>query len=666
MKHFLIRRNLILSGTLLTGFLAIWLCMAACSSDNDDPVDPDNPENPEGPDKPQPGKPLTEEEADECLAELTARCLLAACNPDAQCNDADKIYSLLETLSNEASRTTRGIWSKAKAAHDFIKVMKDANTLHRVVIIGSMAKKGMTDKESRQKIYDDIMKAQASKASPLPKSVQNLSCDEFWKKYSSGELDFYAKEIYKDILDELTTSEASATADLADYLVDSKKRPIDLTLQVAGPLIEAGANIVFAFGDDLIQNGKTAYDFINDNGKFLLEACQGNLTGEALATACNTNLKLLSKGMEEIFTDQQDLFELMSDATTEQIKKLNEEINRVLTEAGNTTLSASDVDFFVSKVKEIMNIGWKVDFVGLEFVNANDSSVISFEQEEGKAYTFYYEDRYGNILLDGKCAINPERIAINVDYVADNCDLLPNAGIPEAGIIIIPYMAQSISGNGTESIYMWWKSDEGKLKIFNLKEEKPQMDVKLVTMGGTVYLSDNYVSHVGGSYANSGVQAWMFDPDYDSWWNHYTLHNSRITKLGKRLKIEATSSYRSSPGGISEYTLHEGTIGLEVEYDETQKSKTNMLGKIISLDFKGVHTKYKSGKGDTWTEAGKENMEFHFDNLEVTSRYYWCTKYVADFKGDGKPTYWSYQDAKDTYFYRDNDNNEFYVQIEFK
>ena len=103
------------------------------------------------------------------------------------------------------------------------------------------------------------------------------------------------------------------------------------------------------------------------------------MTGEALATACNTNLKLLSKGMEEIFTDQQDLFELMSDATTEQIKKLNEEINRVLTEAGNTTLSASDVDFFVSKVKEIMNIGWKVDFVGLEFVNANDSSVISFE-----------------------------------------------------------------------------------------------------------------------------------------------------------------------------------------------------------------------------------------------------------------------------------------------
>ena len=125
MKHFLIRGNLLLSGTLLTGFLAIWLCMAACSSDNDDPVDPDNPENPEGPDKPQPGKPLTEEEADECLAELTARCLLAACNPDAQCNDADKIYSLLETLSNEASRTTRGIWSKAKAAHDFIKVMKD-------------------------------------------------------------------------------------------------------------------------------------------------------------------------------------------------------------------------------------------------------------------------------------------------------------------------------------------------------------------------------------------------------------------------------------------------------------------------------------------------------------------------------------------------------------
>ena len=157
----------------------------------------------------------------------------------------------------------------------------------------------------------------------------------------------------------------------------------------------------------------------------------------------------------------------------------------------------------------------------------------------------------------------------------------------------------------------------------------------------------------------------MFDPDYDDWWRHYTLHNSRITKLGKRLKIEATSSYRTS-GGISEYTLHEGTIGLEVEYDETQKSKTNMLGKIISLDFKGVHTKYRSGKGDTWIEEGKENLEFHFDNLEVTSRYYWSTKYVVDFKGGVKPSFWSYQDAKDTYLYRDNDNNGFYVQIEFK
>ena len=51
--------NLILSGKLLTGFLAIWLCLAACSSENDEPVGPDDPENPVGPEKP-----LTEEEAE--------------------------------------------------------------------------------------------------------------------------------------------------------------------------------------------------------------------------------------------------------------------------------------------------------------------------------------------------------------------------------------------------------------------------------------------------------------------------------------------------------------------------------------------------------------------------------------------------------------------------
>ena len=325
-----------------------------------------------------PKKVLTEEAADETLAELMSRCLLAAAAPDAKCNDADKIYELLETLASQP--TTRGPWSQAKAAIDFVKVMKDANTLHRVVIIGSMAKKGLTNRASREKIYSDIMK---SKSADLPQKVKNLSCDDFWKRYSNGDLDFYAKEIYKAVIDELVTSESSATADLADYLVDSRKRPIDLTLQVAGPLIEAGANLVFAFGDDMIQAGKTAYDFVNDNGTFLLQACQGNLTAESLANACNTNLKLLSKGLEEIFPNQQDLFEVMSDATNEQVKKLNEEINKALEEAGNCRLTSREVAFFVDKVKDILKIDWKVDFVGLEFVNSSDSSVISFEKEEG-------------------------------------------------------------------------------------------------------------------------------------------------------------------------------------------------------------------------------------------------------------------------------------------
>ena len=69
---------------------------------------------------------------------------------------------------------------------------------------------------------------------------------------------------------------------------------------MAGPLIEAGANLVFAFGDDLIQTGKTAYDFVELNGQVVLQACNGNLTAETFIDACNNNLKLLSKGMEEI------------------------------------------------------------------------------------------------------------------------------------------------------------------------------------------------------------------------------------------------------------------------------------------------------------------------------------------------------------------------------
>ncbi|MBQ7180911.1 MAG: hypothetical protein IJR87_06415 [Bacteroidaceae bacterium] len=662
MKHILERRNLILSGKLLTGFLALWLCLAACSSDNDDPVDPENPENPSGPDNPQPGQGLTEQQADDCMAELMARCMVVACAPDAECNDADKIFNLLEALAEQQMRTTRGVWGQAKAAVDFFKVLNDANKLHRVTIIGSMAKLGLTDQASRQKIYEDIMN---SKENPLPSSKKNLSCDEFWKQYSSGELDLYAKEIYKAVLDELVTSESTATEKLADYLVDSNKRPIDLTLQVAGPLIEAGANLVFAFGDDIIQTGKTAYDFIELNGKVVLQACDGNLTAETFIDACNNNLKLLSKGIEEIVPTSQDLFELLSDLSAEQIKQLNQEIEKTIREAGNTTLSPSDVAFFVDKVKDILKIEWTVDFAGLEFVNSSDSSFISFEKEEGKAYTFYYQSKNENILLEGKCAINPDHIALRVDYAEDGCDLLPKAGVPEAGIIIMPYMAQSYSGNGTETIALWWKSEEGRLKFFDLREEKPKLDIKLVRMGGTGYLSDDYRSHIGGSYQNSGAAVWMFDPEYDDFWSHYTLKSHKITKLGKSIKIEASSSYRSSPGGTAYYTLHEADVELDLEYDETQKSKTNMLGKIRSLNYKGVNTTFRSYR-DTWIEEGKENIELHFDDLEPTSRTYWSTQYVVDFKNGKKPSYWTCEDAKDTYFYRDNDDNSFYVQIEFK
>ena len=653
MKEMMIRKNLILSGKLLTACLAIWVCLAACSSD--DPEEPVKPDNPENPVNPTPGGSITEEQADEYMAELMARCLVVACAPDAECNDADKIFSLLETLADQQTRTTRGVWGQAKAAVDFFKVLNDANKLHRVTIIGSMAKLGLTDQASRQKIYEDIMN---SKENPLPASKRNLSCEDFWKEYSRGDLDLYAKEIYKAVLDELVTSESTATEKLADYLVDSNKRPIDLTLQVAGPLIEAGANLVFAFGDDMIQAGKTAYDFVELNGQVVLQACEGNLTAESFIDACNNNLKLLSKGMEEIVPTSQDLFELLSDLTTEQIKELNQEIEKTIKEAGNTTLSPSDVAFFVSKVKDILKIEWSVDFLNKEYVNQTDSTYITFEQEEGKSYTFYYMDNFENVLMEGKCAINPDCIALRVDYAEDGCDLLPKAGVPESGIIIIPYMAQSISGNGTESIYLWWSSDEGKLKIFNLREEKPKMDIKLIVVGGEAHLSGDFVSHFGISNQHGLLGSWLFDPEYDDFYSSYVVTSSQIVKTGNMLHIEASATAGSSSGG-GEVTENTGVLKLDVEYNENEKSKTNMLGQIIDLDYEATNISNNE-------RIPKESASIHVSNIPVKSRMYWGTTYSLQFTKDVKPDYWTFTLGDESYFYRDNDANNISVRIEFK
>lgn len=657
MNHIFQRRNLILTGKLLTGFLALWLCLAACSSDNDDPAEPENPENPVGPDNPQPGQTLTEQQADEYTAELMARCMVVACDPDAACNDADKIFSLLQALADQQTRTTRGVWGQAKAAFDFYKVLNDANKLHRVTIIGSMAKLGLTDQASRQKIYEDIMN---SKENPLPQSKKNLSCEDFWKQYSSGELDLYAKEIYKAVLDELVTSESTATERLAGYLVDSDKRPIDLTLQVAGPLIEAGANLVFAFGDDLIQTGKTAYDFVELNGQVVLQACNGNLTAETFIDACNNNLKLLSKGMEEIVPTSQDLFELLSDLSAEQIKELNQEIEKTIREAGNTTLSPSDVAFFVSKVKDILKIDWTVDFAGKEYVNAQDSSYISFEKEEGKAFTFYYQDKNENVLMEGKCAINPDRLALRVDYAEDGCDLLPKAGMPEAGIIIMPYMAQSISGNGTESIYLWWKSEDGRLKIFNLREEKPKLDIKMIIVSGEAHLSGDFVSNFGISKQYGVLNAWLFDPEYDDFYRSYVVTSSKIVKTGSILHIEASATaYSTYSPGSDQRTANTGELKLDVEYNENEKSKTNMLGQIISLDYEATNI-------DNIETVPKESASIHVSNIPVKSRMYWGTTYNLPFTKDVKPDYWTFTRGDDSYSYRDNDANYIAARIEFK
>ena len=409
--------------------------------------------------KAEPVTPMTEEELSNLYGDLVARMLALAYNPKSSVNDIDRIDYLLETLSRQqaAEAETRGVWSQAKSIVDFGLVLRDANKLHRCTVIGAMSKFGIKSKNDRQRIWRDIMDADV-----LPFEYRT-SCDQFWKSYSMGELDFYAKEIYKAIMDHAVQSAASPTEKLAAEMAANGMRHIDLTLAVAPQLIEAGANIVFAFGGDLIETSKLAYDFVKTNEGVIFELVEGNLTAETFIDACNNNLKLLAKGLKEIIPDGGDLAEMLADATAEQVKQLNQEINDAITMAGNSSLTQSDVAFFVDRMRDILKIDWSPGFLDKDY-ESKDKSYFHITSAENKTYTFHYYDADGELMWGGRCSVDPSYIFVQVSVLDEKCDLLRN---PKnvGDIVAIPYVEgyQSVSlGSST--------AGDVKFKAFIQKE----------------------------------------------------------------------------------------------------------------------------------------------------------------------------------------------------
>lgn len=464
--------------TILTA-LCLTMAMVACSEKEDkpEPSTPDTPVVPVEPDKPKIPT-LGEDEASASLAELMSRCMMAAIDPDAKCNDAERLWELIRTVYYQPQ--TRGVWSTAVGLVKFKQAINNANALYRATLLGAMIETGQIGPEARQQIWRIIMAAPAYGSQNLPDSYR-VGCEDFWTSFSRGEFDDAAVFIYTAVISERRSSTSTPAEQVANYLDEHDLYEIKMMLRCAGPIIEQGCNIVFASGDDLISWGQTAYDFVNNNGNVVLEVCKGNLSAETCLDAINSNLKLLTNGLKDVLPDGTDLAGVLSDFTTAQVKEFNKAVQEALNTAGATKLSPDDVTWFVTQVQDIMGVSNPQAFVDEVFFNDNDMTQLSIESRDGHAYQFFYTDRHGNVLMEGKCSVNSKTISLLVDE--DNtdahCDLLPSSGIPANGIVVIPYHMVNAA-----TLVLWYNSSNPRQKYFSIMNDEDSEDLfDQITLG---------------------------------------------------------------------------------------------------------------------------------------------------------------------------------------
>ena len=445
------------------------LTMSSCGSDDSDSKEPDNPSFvPDYEIDPEPGfENLSEAKYDEMLADFVTRVIYLCISPDASYNDVELIDHYLNGFAYKQVNT-RGIWGQMKAVYDFAKVMNDANVLHRTVLVGAMANYGFKSSEQRAEIWRDIRASGC-----LPAKYNSMGSNEFWKEFSLGNMDKYAREVYNAVMEKADAIGANrnVTGDLAAAMADNKLRHIDLTMTIAPKLLEAGTNIVFAFGDDIISNGQLAYDFVNKNGELVLEIMDGNMTSETCLEAVNNNLKLMSNALlEEVVPTTGDLKDLLSDMTFEQIKALNQEIEDLVKSYGDMRISNDDLGLFVDRAREILGVyPWEMNFSDLIY-QAKDKTEFEIVTNDGKAYTFYYTTEDEEVLLEAKCSVSEHYINVRVEYLDDRCDLLPR-GASEGDVYAIPYRGYANYPDPPGRITLWWQSNQHAYKDFERKKE---------------------------------------------------------------------------------------------------------------------------------------------------------------------------------------------------
>ncbi|MBQ7181004.1 MAG: hypothetical protein IJR87_06905, partial [Bacteroidaceae bacterium] len=456
--------------------LCMALCLGACSESNNDepdgptpsgPTNPENPENPENPTFPT----LTEEEASADLAELMVRCLMLGLDPKAECNDFGRLWILMETIYNQPE-TRGGVWSGAVSVFKFKQAIDNSRVLYRAALLGAMVETDQLGPEARKAIWRNIMDAPPYGDGLTKMSLPNeyrVGCEDFWKSFSLGEFDDASVFIFTAVTSHFADSDKTPGQVVAEYLYSHNMREIDLMLTSAGPIIEQGCNVVFASGDELISWGQTAYDYVEKNGQVIIQKCKGNLTGETYVDAFNTNLKILIGGLEEIYPQSGDLAGVLADFTTDQVKAFNKALHEAITTAGATTLSPEDVNWFVSQVQEIIGAKKDPTFLNQLYFCDDDMSQVIIETRDGHAYQFFYTDRHGNVLMEGKCAVDNKYISVRVDETSldSNCDLLPKEGLSKEGIVNIPYYQMD---EGT--LVLWYQTSSHRSKYFTIMNDE--------------------------------------------------------------------------------------------------------------------------------------------------------------------------------------------------
>jgi len=461
---------------------------------------------------------LTEEESINYFSEFVARSVMHGIAPDAPCNDVTRYWQLAELLANQpTTASTRGAWSGLLASYNFKKAVDGARATHRATLIGAMVQCGKMDKKSREQIWHQIMDAKQNNNKPVLEEKYRVGCDEFWEKFSKGEMDDAAIPIYHAVFAENVESKQTAAQQVAEFLLNNNLREIDMTLKCAGPIISAGADVVFAYGDDLIQYGKLAYDFVETNSGFVLQAVDGNLTSEKCIDTMNFNLKLLTQKLKEIVPTTQDLKDVLFDLTAEQLKALQKEIQKALDDSSGMQLTKTDLEWFTQRAKNILHIDWKPGFLDKEYVGDTYGLTISIESPSGKGcYTFYCTNENENVLLQGRCALSPTTITLYVTDIEKGCErILPrNTKVTVGDIFFIPYKAIGYSTQDEiDLMWLWYNSSEQSDAYFNLKKdteaEVSPAELTFEAEGGT---QESTITAPGFSHFGVSV-----DNAYSSW-----------------------------------------------------------------------------------------------------------------------------------------------------